>query len=146
MKRRKTLHPLVWLRYFCYRIHNWMSKHKPYYPLRVRVWAYRRYGQGRMDADWNIIRFWQQNNPGFCLTPDRMPLPWWLGVSALGPFVGPWSRVANWFGRHTGGRSHGCEFKDPEYGALYVGPTARPFMNDLFEQFVANISPLEVGD
>lgn len=127
---------LVRLQYLCWCIKTWMDKHIPYLPLGLRLWLLKRYPEER----WNVspwqYQFWQTHLKDMSKAPR--PLPWPINVAAMGPFFGPWNRVSSWFGRHTGGRSHRCEFTDPNHGALH-GHKEGAFMDKLFEQFLANI-------
>jgi hypothetical protein len=132
---RKTLSPVIWFQYFCWNVQFWMNTHKPYYPLRLRIWLLNGYDERRHQITRQMVRVWE--NLGRTEYPE--PLPWYIGTAALGPFVGPWSKAARFFRRLTGGRSHRCEFTDPEQGALYGGKEGA-FMDRYFEQFIANIS------
>ena len=127
----------VWSQYLCWCIATIMSDHKPILPIRVRLWAYQRWPD-RVHLTWRMYHWWID---GLGADPKTLkkPLSWPLGEAAFGPFVGPWNRVSRWFRNHTGGRSHRCEFTDPKIGALYGGQRGA-FMNELFEQFIENIS------
>jgi hypothetical protein len=70
---------------------------------------------------------------------DFTPLPWPICTSAFGPFVEPWDKVQGWFRKHTGDRTHRCEFTDKKRGALYGGKDGG-FMEKYFEKFIENIS------
>lgn len=137
MKRRKTRNPAIWFAYWCWCVQFWMACHTPYWPMPVRHWAYRRYGENRYGLTWRQIAQWRRVRPDW--QPTAFPLPWWLGAYALGPFQFPWRRVQRWFRDRTGGRSHRCEFTDREHGALY-GHREGPFMDAFFEQLIANVS------
>ena len=73
------------------------------------------------------------------------PIPWPIGEAALGPFVRPWWRVADFIRRGTGGRSHRCEFTDPQRGALY-GHQHGAFMDAYFDALLDNIKRDEAAD
>jgi hypothetical protein len=137
MKRRKTRNPLIWFQYGCWRVCTWMMFHRPYYPLRLRIWLSYRYPEERWSLTWAMIDQWRRVRPDY--TPRHLPLPWYIGANAIGPFVGPWDRVQRIFRKGTGGRTHRCEFTDPQRGALY-GHNEGPFMNAYFDKLIENIS------
>lgn len=134
-----TKNPIVWFQYVCWLVQWWMYKHQPYYPMWLRKRLLNRYPSQRWGMYWAVIHNWQRINPKWQLTDDWRPLPWYVGVHAIGPFVKPWQRIASIVAKGTGGRSHRCEFTDKHKGALY-GHKNGAFMNALFEQFIANIS------
>jgi hypothetical protein len=136
-----TRNPRIWLEYLCWCIQYQMSVHKPYYPGWVRglVLKYYPHANERWSIHWNMVRIWQQVNPDWQITPNRTPLPWYIGTAAFGPFIIPWEAVQRWFRSHTGGRSHRCEFTDKSNGVLYGGQDGG-YMERYFEQFIANIS------
>lgn len=130
----------IWLEYLCWSVQFWMSYHKPYLPLRLRAFIFRHTAPERHHLSWRMVEHWKQVNPDY-VHPYK-PLPWPIMPSAFGPFVGPWDRVTRWFRRHTGDRSHRCEFTDKTRGALYGGQEGG-YMNKLFEQFLHNIETEE---
>ena len=137
--RRKTRNPRIWFQYACWCLQNWMTKHKPYYPDGLRRWLLDRYDPRRHSVSPAQWRFWHKN----LKTPpsnEMRPLPWFVGVMAEGPFVGPWWRLSCFVRRFTGGRSHRCEFTDPEAGALY-GHRCGAFMQEYFKIFLYNVTP-----
>jgi|SRR6185369_1971960 len=138
---RLTRSTRIWFQYFCWCIRHYMMFHHPDYPgwIRGLVYKYYPHAHQRWSVTWNMVRLWQHINPDFKLMPEITPFPWWIGMAALGPLRTPWTAVSRWFGRHTGGRSHRCEFTDRTHGALYGGQDGG-FMNHYFEQFIANIS------
>ena len=116
---KKTKNPIIWLRYLCWCVQNWMSRHTPYYPLRLRIWLHRLY-------------------------PDTIKsYPWYIGADCQGPFVGPWHQVSWFFRSFTGGRSHRCEFTDKKHGVLY-GHNEGAFMDQYFENI--SISDMDHGE
>ncbi len=127
----------IHLEYLCWRIQFWMSGHKPYYPLWLRMFLLSRFPETRHFMDWITYNNWLRT--GWQPKPEYRPLPWFVGEAAIGPLVKPWSRVGHFFRAHTGGRSHRCEFTDRRRGALYGGQDGA-FMNKLFDQFIENIS------
>ena len=136
MKKKRTKNPVIWFGYLCWNIQFWMLTHVPYYPMWLRRIILTRTAKERHGLSWRMIRFWESNNPDY--EPHYKPLPWFIGPYAIGPFKRPWMRIARFFRRFTGGRSHRCEFTDREKGALYGGKEG-PFMDRLFEQFIQNI-------
>jgi hypothetical protein len=136
---RRTRDPRVWLEYLCWQIQFWMSGHKPYLPVRLRIWLWRFFpDRMRHHVSWQQYRFWLEQPYNDPATLPK-PLPWPVCSSFVGPFVGPWDRVTHWFGRRTGGRSHRCEFTDKKRGALY-GHKEGAFMDRLFDRFLERIS------
>jgi hypothetical protein len=133
---RKTKNPVIWFQYGCWQVQFWMMFHKPYYPLWFRMWLLDRYPEERRSLTWRTIEMWKRANPKW--QPTHLPLPWYIGDHAFGPFLGPWNRLQNLVRKGTGGRSHRCEFTDPESGALY-GRNKGAFMDDYFDQLIANI-------
>lgn len=93
---------------------------------------------------WENVKQWQYVDPNWTLKNEWRPLPWYFGVSALGPFFKTWNRLERFIARGRGGCSHRCEFTDKQHGALYGG-TDGPYMNAMFEQFIENITP-EIED
>lgn len=127
----------IWAQYLCWCIGQWMTFHQPYLPMWIRCRLLRWFPQQRWAMQWRMWEFWVSQ--GYDLTNVPKPLPWPICPHGEGPFVSPWNRVAGWFRRRTGGRSHRCEFTDPQHGALY-GANDGPFMDRLFDQFIENIS------
>lgn len=137
-----TRSPRIWRQYLFWCIHFGMSYGwQPIYPEVFRRWILRHYphARDRWSITWSTIDIWKQINPEWRTPITRKPLPWWIGTAAIGPFVRPWRRVERFFGNHTGGRSHRCEFTDKQSGALY-GQNNGAYMNALFGQFIENIS------
>lgn len=128
---------IVRFQYACWCIQFWMSCHVPYFPTWLRLVLFPHYPRERHALTKSQIAAWQHVRPGYVHL--FAPLPWYLGQNFQGPLVDPWRRVQRFFRSMTGGRSHRCEFTDPEQGALY-GHNEGPFMNRLFETFLANIS------
>lgn len=126
----------IWLQYLCWCIQSWMSSHKPYFPLFIRVWAFRRWPD-RINVHWRMYNWYVDHLGADPKTLDK-PLPWPLCESAFGPFLAPWNRIERFFRSHTGGRSHRCEFTDREMGALYGGQRGA-FMDELFDEFIGRI-------
>lgn len=127
----------IWVEYFCWCVGFWMMCHHPHLPMRVRMRVLQWFPQERWNVQWHMWDFWVRQ--GIDLSNAPKPLPWPVCPHGLGPFAVPWTRIARWFQRRTGGRSHRCEFTDPEHGALYGG-TDGAFMDRLFERFIENIS------
>lgn len=126
----------IWAQYLCWCISSWMSFHKPILPMFIRVWAMRRWPE-RMGMTWRM-RAWWRDGLRSDVSKIPKPLPWPLCEAAMGPFLTPWDRVTRFFRSFTGGRSHRCEFTDPQQGALYGGQDG-PFMDELFEVFIERI-------
>lgn len=61
------------------------------------------------------------------------------GIIAWPVLNRPYLRIVRFAIRQKGEFSHRCEFTDKQDGALYGG-TSGGFMNELFNQFVKNIS------
>lgn len=85
---------------------------------------------------------WQLGKVTWCY-PLRFRVEWWkrTGKDNLCYMPGEklLRRAQRFFRNHTGGRSHRCEFTDPERGALYGG-TDGGFMDAYFERFFNEIS------
>lgn len=138
--KRLTRKPSVWLEYLCWCISNQMSTHKPYLPDWLRMFICKRVAPSRFLATWNTIKGWQSIDPTFDVSKSKFrPLPWYIGVAAIGPFVPVWDRVTRIFRNRTGGRSHRCEFTDKTNGALYGGQEGG-YMNRMFDRFIEDIS------
>jgi hypothetical protein len=130
-----TKNPIIWFQYLCWCIQFWMSNHKPYYPDWLRFWLRKRYPDSQYCKKWQV-EFYKKNDPrGVTILK---PWPWYVGDHCFGPFLKPWGKVVSFFRGFTGGRSHRCEFTDPEHGALY-GHNKGAFMNRLFEKFIERI-------
>lgn len=142
-KPRKTRNPRIWFQYGCWWVQFWMMFHKPYYPLWLRMWLLNRFPEERRSLTRRTIEGWKHINPKY--EPKYPPLPWFVGDYAFGPFIGPWNRAQRLLRKGTGGRSHRCEFTDPESGALY-GHNEGAFMDAYFDQLIANIDAAEVDD
>ena len=127
----------IWAEYLCWCIARWIDVHQPYYPMWLRKRLLCHYPPQRHGMTALQYRFWQRNYPKRDLSQWK-PLPWYVGQYGVGPFVRPWRWLYRQFKRHTGSRSHRCEFTDRERGALYGGREG-PFMNRYFEQFLRNI-------
>ena len=131
-----TKNPVIWFQYFCWCAQNWMSKHTPYYPLGVRIWLHRLYPDTIYQPQ-HMIDSWRRFDKHY--NERYKPPPWYIGMHCQGPFMRPWRRIQAFFRGLTGGLSHRCEFTDKKHGALY-GHKEGAFMNELFEQFIENIS------
>ena len=118
-----------------------MSWHEPRYPLWLRCWLLSKYSSERHFVTWTAVRWWQSHLSHFELTEDNIPLPWYIAPGAIGPFLKPWRKLAGWFIGHTGGRTHRCEFTDPQMGALF-GHRNGAFMDSYFAVLIDRISLL----
>ena len=140
MTNTRTRNPVIWLRYWAWCIQFWVShpKRDMAYPLWLRKFLLCRVfpDRRRHGLSWRMIRWWESQNPNF--VPQYLPLPWWVGEHALGPFYGLPSRLTRPL-RRFAGASHRCEFTGRNVGALYTG-RVDPFMDRLFDQFIQNIS------
>lgn len=140
---RRTRDPRVWAQYACWCVQFWMRRHVPSLPGFVRRWALRHFGNDRFNVTPQMFAWWSRR--GMVTNETPRPIPWPIGEAALGPFVRPWGRVADFIRRGTGGRSHRCEFTDPKRGALY-GHKDGAFVDAYFDALVANIERDEVID
>lgn len=133
-----TKNPVVWFQYLCWMIQAWMSRHEPIYPSWLRNWIYDHVPNAPLR--WSVshadVASWKRFNPQ--LDPMMKPLPWWAGIAALGIFYKPWRAIINILRKGTGGRSHRCEFTDPEHGALY-GHKEGAFMDRCFDVLLQRI-------
>lgn len=134
-----TRDPRKWWRYLCWYISFWMMTNRPYYPMWLRRRLLKHYQQSRHSMTWRMVKWWKEVDPDYVVSPEFRPLPWYIGVCALGPFIKPWDTVQHWFGRQKGvGYSSRCEFTDRERGLLYGGPD-EPFIEAAFERFIHEI-------
>ena len=137
--KRLTRNPRIWAMYLCWCIANKMSYDAFTYPDWFRLYVIKHYSPSRMGMTWKRIDEWKRINPDFKMSPDMRPLPGIIGPYAIGPLNPLWIKLRHFIGKGSGRYSHRCEFTDKERGALYGGKDGA-FMNDLFAEFIGNIS------
>jgi len=135
---KRTKNPKIWFQYLCWKIVNWMDTHKPYYPLRVRIFILRHYPETRFHMTKSTWERWAENSDFDKTNKDFWPLPWFIGESALGPFIKPWNKLASFVRRFRGNHAHRCDFTDPKNGLLYGGDGET--MNNLWHEFMRRIN------
>lgn len=130
--------PRVWWKYLNWCIYTYLQRYSFVYPMFIRKWAYRRYGERRYWLSNRTYAYWRETNPDWIPSKESTPLPWYIGEAGMGPVRLVWKRFLRIFSNQKGEYSHRCEFTDREKGALYGGKEGA-FMNRLFEQFLENI-------
>lgn len=122
LPRPRTRDLRIRLQYTCWRIQFWMMTHRPHVVPSIlhmpiaRIWR-RLIGRGPVKPPAWLNWIWTAGLPG-------------------------WYSIERFFRRHTGGRSHRCEFTDRQHGALY-GHNEGAFMNAYFDKLLENIGDVE---
>jgi len=112
---RYTMNPIIWLRFFAWKIQFWWSYRDPFKLFFIREQA---------DGTWRIPKIWGEKY-------YQLRLDWYYTVKNAGSWL-IFSHL-----RRFAGYAHKCEFTDRKEGLLYCGQGAG--MDDLFDSFVESL-------